>query len=371
MSNEFLKKGAERFNASLEKIFAGLEKSAKGALESMAPASKTEGAEESKRERLAKLSGNISSLSKVLTSAPGLMGDYYFPSELIGGCCPRVVGSEEDIVWNAAAEACDSERVHVVWQAIENRIWYVAVRSAELAAHPNTWCPFASLLPGMKDSQPSPVCYTYYSDEAATMMTVTQDGLQIHRGMSSVVRAKAERTARDLGNAPVIELVPERILKLTPSPWYSISLFEDRARRILATFAVLTALSLTGLAFVVWLMTTMVVLTAKANLEKANERAELKTTELMRTAVELRASPMRDQLAAFANVNDGLLAVNGFLEIYEIKDGKTRWRALVPANVTADRINDIGGKTIETSADGVAIGNAAQIDFEAAKRGMK
>jgi hypothetical protein len=364
MDNEFLKKGAESLSASLERIFAGIEKSAKGVVESMAKPPEPEMMDTPST----KPGANLSSLSKVLTSAPGLLGDFYFPSELIGGCCPRVAGDEEEIVWNAAAEACDSERVHVVWQAIENRIWYVAVRTAEIASHPNTWCPFASLLPGMKDAHPAPVCYTFYSDEAATMMTVTPDGLQIHRGMSSVVRAKAERSARELGDAPVIELVPERILKLTPAPWYSISLFEDRARRILATLSVLSALILAGFAFIVWLLTSMVILSAKANLDDARTRTANKTVELMRTAGELRMSPMRDQLSAFADTNDGLLAVNGYLEVYEIRDAKARWRATVPTNVTADRIAALGGKTIETHADGVVIGNDNEVAFENANK---
>jgi hypothetical protein len=236
-----------------------------------------------------------------------------------------------------------------------------------MASHSGTWCPFGSLLPGMKDAQPAPVCYTYYSDEAATMMTVLQDGLQIHRGMSSVVRAKAERSARELGDAPVIELVPERILKLTPVPWYSLSLFEDRARRILATFAVMGALSLTVLTFFLWLLTALVILGTKANLAEAERHTQEKTTELMRNAEELRSSPVRDQLATFANVNDGLLGVNGFLEVYEIKSGKTRWRAVVPTNVTADRIGEMGGKTIETTPAGVAVGNQEEIEYEIAK----
>jgi len=356
MANDFIKKKVERLVASLEKLFASLETSA--------AAGGGAGAGDQSRPEA---TGNKSSLTKVLISAPGLLGDYYFPSELIGGCCPRVAGKEEEIVWNAAAEACDSERVHVIWQAIENRIWYLAVRSSELASHPNTWCPFGALLPGMKDAQPAPVCYTFYSDEAATMMTVMPDGLQIHRGMSSVVRAKAERSARELGDAPIIELVPERILKLTPAPWYSTSLFEERARRILATVAVVGALSLIALSFVIWLLTAMVILSAKVNLSEAERRAEDKSTELLRTAEDLRASPVRDEMTAFADINDGLLAVNGFLEVYEIKTGKTRWRAIVPSNVTADRINEMGGKTIETTSTGVAIGNAAEIEYEATK----
>jgi hypothetical protein len=168
---------------------------------------------------------SASSLSKVLVGAPGMMGEYYFPPELIGGTCPRIAGEEENIVWNAAAEACDSERVHVVWQSLENKIWYLAVRSSELASHSDTWCPFAGLLPGMKDSVAPPVCYTYYGDESATMMLLTAEGLQIYRGTSLVVRAKAERSAREMGDAPIVELVPDKIMELHPIPWYSLSLF--------------------------------------------------------------------------------------------------------------------------------------------------
>jgi hypothetical protein len=306
-----------------------------------------------------------SSLTHALVGSIGMLGEYYFPSELIGGTCPRIVGEEEEIVWNAAAEACDTERVHVVWQSTQNKVWYLAVRSNEMASHTGTWCPFSSLLPGMKDAVAPPIIYTYYSDETATMMAVTADGLQIYRGTTLVVRAKAERTARELGDAPVVELVPDRILRLTPVPWYSLSLFEDRARRVLAAISVVSALSLAALAFLVWFSASLSLLSARHDLSAAQERTEKKTTELMATVERLRASPMRDQLAKFADLNDGLLNMNGFLEVYEVKNGKTRWRAILPSNVTADRINELGGKTIENTDQGVAIGNAAQIEFEA------
>ncbi|HUY67727.1 MAG TPA: hypothetical protein VMV79_00310, partial [Alphaproteobacteria bacterium] len=259
MLSEAFKKGARRFGIDVERLF----KPKPDGEDASVPATPAEDA--IVKETMA------SSLAKILTSGIGVVGEFYFPVELTGGSCPRVVGEEEEIVWNAAAEACDSERIHVVWQAIDNRIWYLAVRSAEMASHPNSWCPFGSLLPGMKDAQPAPICYTYYSDEAATMMTVTADGLQIHRGMSSVVRAKAERTARELNDAPIVELVPDRIVKLTPAPWYSLSLFEDRARRILAAVSVFIALGIAGVAFVVWLLATMVIIANHQTLAGAEE----------------------------------------------------------------------------------------------------
>ena len=303
---------------------------------------------------------DASSFARALLGPIGTLGEYYFPSELIGGCCPRIVGEEQDIVWNAAAEASDTERLHLVWQAKGDKIWYLAVRSNELSSHPNTWCPFASLLPGMKDALTPPVCYTYYSDEAATMMTITPDGLQIHRGTSSVVRAKSERTARALGDAPVIELVPDRIEKLSPTPWYSLSLFEERSRRVLAAAAAIGAIAFAGLALVIWFFAAMALVSARIDMSEIQNRTAEKSLQLMQNAQSLRASPMREQLAKFADVNDGLLALDAMLDIYQIKDGKILWRATVPVNVTSDRITEIGGRTLDNGPQGVIIGNAQE-----------
>jgi hypothetical protein len=70
----------------------------------------------------------------------------------------------------------------------------------------------------MKDAATPPVCYTFFGEEFAVLMIVLPDGLQVFRGTMPVVRAKAERTARELGNAPIINLDPEMIDKLTPVP---------------------------------------------------------------------------------------------------------------------------------------------------------
>ena len=53
------------------------------------------------------------------------------------------------------------------------------------------------------------------------------------------------------------------------------------------------------------------------------------------------------------------------------RDQFARWRAIVPTNVTADRIAGMQGKTIETTAAGVAVGNQEEIDYETAKGGKK
>jgi len=308
-----------------------------------------------------------SSVIKALLGSIGNIGDFYFPPDLIGGTCPRIVGEEEEIVWNAAAEACDTERVHVVWQSFENRIWYLAVKSSELASNPNSWCPLSSLLPSMKGSTTPPVCYTYFGEEIAVLMIVLPDGLQVFRGTAPVVRAKAERTARELGQAPIVNIDVDTIERMTPAPWYSMSLFEDRARRVLATLSVVSALAIAGVSFLVWLTASMSLVASRQELAAALERNEHKSMELVQAAEATRSSPMRDQIGRFLSINDGLLSLNGFLDVYEIKNQVTRWRAIVPQSATADRISALGGKNIEVTDHGVAIGNDAEIAFEANK----
>ena len=298
-----------------------------------------------------------SSITQALLGSITALGEFHFPRELIGGCCPRIAGSEQDIVWNTAAEATDSERIHLVWQAMDDKIWYLAVRSDELASHPNTWCPFASLLPGMKNAGSLPAIYCYYSDEVAVMMSVTTDTLQIHRGTSAVIRAKAERLSRELGGISIQDLVPDQIAKLTPVPWLSLSLMEDRARRVLATLSVLAAMAVIVVGLVIWFSATLATLAARSNLEEIKTRTADKSQQLMQQAQSLRASPMREQLRKFVDVNDGLLTMSGLLEFYQIRDGKTLWRAQVPNNVTSNRIGDIGAMTLDSKEGVVIIGN--------------
>lgn len=304
------------------------------------------------------VSSSSSKMLQVLAGSLSAIDNFHFPPFLIGGCCPRIQGEEQDIVWNAAADACDTERVHIVWQSSGEKIFYLAVSSETMASETNSWCPFAALLPGMPDSAQPPVVYTYYSEETATMMTVTEDLIQIHRGTSSVIRAKAERASRENENAPIVELIPDHISTLRPAPWYSMSLFEEKARRILTTFSVLSALIIATIAVIIWFYSAMSMVSSNADLKSIEERSRVKSLALMKDVQKQRASPMREQLAKFADVNDGLISLNGFLEIYSINNNKVLWRAIVPKNVTSDRIKELGAQTLETVERGVIIGNS-------------
>lgn len=288
------------------------------------------------------------------------LSNYYFPNELIGGVCPRIAGQEREIAWHAATEACDTERVQLIWSVSGDKIWYLAARSAEFASHAHTWCPFASFLPGRADAYPAPVCYAYYSDEIAVLMTVTDDSLQVHRGTSTVVRAKAERVARELGMAKVVALDPDVIMKIQPAAWHSVTLFEDRLRRMLSTIVVGFGLFFASIAFFIWLFAVIGIMQQHRQLEDIQDRTRQKTMDLMNDVERMRASLLREQVARFAELNEGLVQVGGWMKFYQIKLSKIRWRAAVPPSVTGDKIKELGAKLLTTNDQGVLIGTDSE-----------
>ncbi|HVY12994.1 MAG TPA: hypothetical protein VHB73_05455 [Alphaproteobacteria bacterium] len=286
------------------------------------------------------------------TRAPGTPQDFYFPPEMIGGSSPQVKGDEEQLAWQAAAEACDSERLHFIWRAHEGRVWYLAVRSQDLASHPKSWCPLGALLPGQPDAHEPPVIYTYYSTEAATIMAVDKEGMQLIRGTASIVRAKVERMARDMGGAEVFDLVPDEILKLKPVNWDSLSLLEERARRFLAMALVGAGLVVIIGAFFVWFLASVSLMTSRADLSDLRTRTQTASMQLQQSATILRTSEMREQIAAFNRVNENLVDLQGWLKLYQIQDGRVKWWAEVPASLTSQPIQAIGAQSVDTSPDG-------------------
>lgn len=292
-----------------------------------------------------------------LSLADEALQTFHFPKEMIGGSCPVVKGEEQSLAWNAAAEACASERIHFVWREFDDRIWYLALRSEDLASHPKSWCPFASLIPGGPNSNPSPVIYTYYSDEAATLMALEKESLQIIRGTSSVIRAKAERISRENGNAEIIDLIPDRIIALKAVPWESLSLLENRARRFMALGAVITAIAVTLLSAIVWFMASITQLTYKSDLKELQSRTASSLMQLQQTAMTLRTSDMRDEIANFIKLNENLINAQAWLKLYMLKDGALKWWAVAPENLTSDRIQELGGQNIERSEEGLVIAN--------------
>lgn len=310
-------------------------------------------------DRMASFMSGVADKNSELSNALSARGigpsEIYFPPEMIAGCCPYVEKREQDMAWQAAAEALDSERLHFVHTVHDGMVWFLAVKSSELASHSQSWCPFAALLPGQPTAQPIPALYIFEEDGVAMLMTAAFAELHVHRGATTIIRAKADRLARDLGGAPIINLLPEQIDQLQVTPWQSMSLLEDRARRFLASAGVLTGLAVAVLAFVIWLLTTFASLAVSHNLKSAQAQSESAVQDLMKQAMQLRVSPLRGQLARFSELNEELINMGGWLKSYSINGSKVQWKAVLPPSITADRVTALGARTQEVTPDGIVV----------------
>src|SRR5690606_142515 len=90
------------------------------------------------------------------------------PHELIGGAIPHIPGAEEESVWNAATQACGTEKVHYTYSSDGGRLWYLACPSSSLASAPDSWCPLAAALPGHSEFWDKETVYLYEQESMAS-----------------------------------------------------------------------------------------------------------------------------------------------------------------------------------------------------------
>jgi len=285
-------------------------------------------------------------------------GNLWIPPNLIGGRIPHVPNREDEMVWQVASEACDTERVHYVWSAHEGAVWYLAAPSADFASASGTWCVLAALLPGTQGSRPGPLCYMLKDRDAAILLVVGRDHLNVFRNDVPTIVAKAERVAEDLGGVDVVDVLP-LFEQLRRVEWRSASRLEDQQRRSLTRTGVIAGLGVAALAAVVWLGALAGVALARSENEQAIVLANQSATKLLQDASGLAISPARRQLIDLMDLNERLLRIGGWLQVYQIskENGGTSWKAIVPPTVTADVIEEMGGKTVEEAVGGYLVQN--------------
>lgn len=94
----------------------------------------------------------------------------YLPQDIVGGVIPHVSGTEDEAVWNAASQACGTEKVHYVYSIDGGRIWYLACPSASLSSNPDSWCPLAAALPGNSEHWDKETVYLYEQEGLASAL---------------------------------------------------------------------------------------------------------------------------------------------------------------------------------------------------------
>ncbi|HOO50292.1 MAG TPA: hypothetical protein PLK94_03275 [Alphaproteobacteria bacterium] len=248
----------------------------------------------------------------------------FLPSELVGGAIPYVPGMEEEAVWNAASQACATEKVHYVYSIEGDRVWYLACPSTAMVSNPDSWCPLASALPGNSEFWDKETVYIYEKDGAAGALRWDQETgrMQIFLGAARTILPRIQSMEANFItiNDSIADIVPWRNRQLRTEQ------LSRATSRILLIAGVAVSVVLMAFIAAQYIMINFL----DRNLEKVKEQTDAASTKLLTDAYDLSNNEMMKYTFRVQQLLDDLTKIDGTLVRFEVKKGKIEWEALVP-----------------------------------------
>lgn len=249
----------------------------------------------------------------------------FLPSELIGGVIPYVPGMEDEAVWNAATQACATEKVHYLYSIEDNRIWYLACASSALASAPDSWCPLAAALPGNSEFWDKETVYIYEKDGLASALRWDKDTgrMQVFLGAARTI-------------LPRIQSMDANFITINPQvadivPWRNRQLRTEQLARGTARMVVVSGI-LVSLTLILFLAAQYIVTNfVSRKLEAVQQASEDASMQLLTKAGQAAQNDVLKNTVRIQELLDDLEKIDGTLVRYEVKSGKLEWEALVPA----------------------------------------
>ncbi len=273
-----------------------------------------------------------STMSRIAGDA-GLMRKFYkpaLPDEIVGGSLPHIAGTEEESVWNAAVQACGTERIHFTYTIEDGKCWYLATPSSTLASYPNSWCPLASALPGNSEYWDRETVYIYEKDGQASALRWDQesDRMQIFLGASRTILPKVQSM-----DANFVTINPETADIVL---WNNLELKTDMLTRAAGKIMVLSG-AFVGILAAIYIM----VMFAYANLiqpqlDKTKSDTELASMQLLNDAAKSLENDTIRHIIRIQELLDTLLQIQGTLVKYTVTGKTVEWEALVPKTFAAN-----------------------------------
>ena len=252
------------------------------------------------------------------------------PAEIVAGSVPYIAGAEEESVWNAAVQACGTERVHFVYTVDEGRCWYLATPSSSLAAIPDSWCPLAAALPGNSEYWDKETVYIYEQDgQAGALRWDKETGrMQIFLGASRTI-------------LPKVQSMDANFVTINPTtadivPWANIELKKDALARAAAKIMALSG-AFVGVIAVFYILGMLAVANMiQPKLDDTKAETEAASLQLLNDAARSLENDAIPHVIRIQELLDTLLQIDGTLVRYEVKEnGAVEWEALVPRTFSA------------------------------------
>lgn len=248
----------------------------------------------------------------------------FLPHELIGGSVPYVAGTEEEAVWNAASQACGTEKVHFCYTVENNRCWYIATPSSSLASNPDSWCPMAAALPGNSEYWDKETVYLFEQEGMASALRWDPDTgrMQVFLGAGRTLLPRIQSM-----DANFVTINPEMAAQV---PWKNRALRTEQLSRATARMLLIVGILMTLIIFAFLVFQYVLTNTIQRDLAKVKIETDRVSQNLMLEAYNALQSDSIKHMVRIQELLDELRTVDGTLVKYEVIGKKRKWEVLVP-----------------------------------------
>ena len=248
----------------------------------------------------------------------------YLPQEVIGGAVPHIPGSEDEAVWNAASQACGTEKVHYVYSADGGRLWYLACPSSSLSSAPDSWCPLAAALPGKSEFWDRETVYLYEQEGVASALRWDPDTgrMQVFLGAARTLLPRMQSM-----DANFVTINPELAEVV---PWKSRMLRTEKLSRAAAMSLLFVGIGINLLIFLFLIFQFILTNTVVNDLDKVKADTQKASQDLMLGAYDALQSDSIKHLVRIQEMLGELQKINGTLVKYNVEGGKLNWEVLLP-----------------------------------------
>lgn len=298
----------------------------------MAPSSEDNNDQDKGKVAAGKLGGGVTRAQPSPGVSDYLAGEHkdfvgnlkpHLPHEMVGGVIPHIPGTEDEAVWNAASQACGTEKVNYTYTIDENRLWYLACPSITLASNPNSWCPLAAALPGNSEYWDRETVYLYEQEGLASALRWDPETgrMQVFLGASRTILPRVQSMDANFVtiNAEVADIVP----------WRNRTLKTEKLSRATARMLVLSGMFVALIAALILMFNYMAINMVSRDLDTVKIETDKAANDLMLNAYNAMQSDTIKHMVRIQELLDGLGKLDGTLVRYEVKGNRVEWEALV------------------------------------------
>lgn len=251
----------------------------------------------------------------------------YLPQDLLGGSLPHIPGTEDEAVWNAASQACGTERINYVYSIDEGRVWYLACPAASLASNPDSWCPLAAALPGNSEYWDRETVYLYEQEGLASALRwdPETERMQVFLGASRTILPRVQ--SMDANFVTINADVADTVV------WRNRALRTEKLSRAVIRMLILSGMVVNLIAVLILFINIVSIGFVSRDLADVKAKTDKAALELVESAANVMQSDSIRHMVRVQQLLDKVALSNGYLVRYEVSGKRTEWSAIVPTSL--------------------------------------